>query len=72
MKYKLWFFVVCWNKFVTHGGWTKCCHIPPNFFICIYEDVFILIQISLQFVPKDPIDNKSLQLMVLNHQQEQS
>ena len=37
----------------------NCCHFPDDIFKCIFlnENVWILIKISLKFVPKGPINN---------------
>ena len=46
---------------LTHWGWDKMRQFADNILICILfsEQVWILIKISLMFLPKGPIDNMS-------------
>ena len=48
---------VFWHSQAEQNGW----HFADNIFKCIYlaKTLWILIESSLKFVPKGPIDNKS-------------
>ena len=46
-------------QYLTHWGWQNGCHFADEIFKCIFfdENVQIVIKISLEFVPKVPINN---------------
>ena len=52
-------FVLRSLSFSTLRPWQHGCHFPDGIFRCIFlnEDIWIAINISLNFVPKGPIDN---------------
>ena len=48
------------NMYTTYWSWQNGCHLTDNFFMFIFmkENVCILLQISLYFVPMGPLNEK--------------